>query len=160
MEQSDLDSFLALRQAAVLDLGVEDLRAGFGDGILFLSGRVRESGLVADLTARVHVDFDQERIRFAVGRALTYGYLATPAPLLAHRILTAGLAGSDQAAAAGTGAGTGTGTGTGTGAGTASGTGRWEAERDPTTGPWASTVRGLGEIELDPLALTLWHILP
>src|SRR5690606_34098361 len=27
-------------------------------------------------------------------------------------------------------------------------------------GPWASTVRGLGEIELDPLALTLWHILP
>src|SRR5688500_13766441 len=93
MEQADLDRFVALRVPVLEALGVEELRVTCGDGTLCASGRVRESGQVGELTARIHLDADGERIRFACGRALVYGYLPTPAPLIAHRIIAAMLGG-------------------------------------------------------------------
>ena len=161
MEQADLDRFVALRAPALEDLGVEELRVTCGDGHLCASGRVRESGQVGELTARIYLDADGERVRFACGRALVYGYLPTPAPLIAHRVIAAILGGSPgeiRFDAQSTGI-------HGTGVHGPSGTGvhasKSEVDRgEGTLGPWASQVRGLGEVELEPLALTLWHILP
>ena len=159
MEQADLDRFVALRVPALEALGVEELWVTCGDGVLCASGRVRESGQVGELTARIHLDADGERIRFACGRALVYGYLPTPAPLIAHRVIAAILGGSPGEVrfdAQSTGVhGSGVHGPTGTGV-----HGKSEVDRDGTLGPWASQVRGLGEVELEPLALTLWHILP
>src|SRR6185503_9694561 len=153
------DRFVALRAPALEDLGVEELRVTCGDGYLGLSGRVRESGQVGELTARVYLDADGERVRFACGRALVYGYLPTPAPLIAHRVIAAmlgGRPGEIRFDAQSTGV-------HGTGVHGPSGTGVHAAQKgevEGTFGPWASQVRGLGEVELEPLALTLWHILP
>ena len=166
MEQADLDRFVALRAPALEDLGVEELRVTCGEGTLCLSGRVRESGQVGELTARIYLDAEGERIRFACGRALVYGYLPTPAPLIAHRIIAAVLAcrpGEVRFDAQSTSVG-GTGvhgpSGTGVHAAQSPHAAKSEVERDGTLGPWSSQVRGLGEVELEPLALTLWHILP
>ncbi|HEY8141506.1 MAG TPA: tetratricopeptide repeat protein [Kofleriaceae bacterium] len=166
MEQADLDRFLALRVPALEDLGVEELRVTCGDGYLGLNGRVRESGQVGELTARVYLDAEGERIRFACGRALVYGYLPTPAPLIAHRVIAAVLGGSpgevrfDAQSTGIQGTGVHGPTGTGVHAAQAPHASKSEVERDGTFGPWSSQVRGLGEVELEPLALTLWHILP
>ncbi|HTE52432.1 MAG TPA: tetratricopeptide repeat protein [Kofleriaceae bacterium] len=146
MEQADLDRFVARHAHALGDLGVEELRVLACDGHLNLGARVREAGQAAELTARVYLEAAQGRLRFACGRSLTYGYLPTPAPLAAHRIMTALLGGRDDPRAP---------EGTGSGATT----GRHEIDRT-AMGPWASAVRGLGDIDIDPLAMALWHILP
>ncbi|HYU16270.1 MAG TPA: hypothetical protein VEL05_09370, partial [Candidatus Acidoferrum sp.] len=146
MEQSDVDRFVAEHAPALGDFGVEELRVFCCDGYLDLSARVREVGQAAELTARVYVESAQGRLRFACGRALTYGYLPTPAPLAAHRIMSALLCGRDDPR-------------TPEAPGAAAGTGRQELERS-AVGPWASSLRGLGDIDLDPLGMALWHILP
>ena len=115
-----------------------------------------------ELTARIYLDADGERLRFACGRALVYGYLPTPAPLIAHRIMAALLGGrpgevrfdAQATGVQGTGVHAPTGTGVHTAAAGAS------SEPREHLGPWASSVRGLGDIEIEPLAMTLWHILP
>ncbi|HUS66104.1 MAG TPA: hypothetical protein VMZ28_16240, partial [Kofleriaceae bacterium] len=172
MEQQDLDRFVAGRSRALEELGVEELRLACSDGSLGLSGRVREAGQAADFTARLFADADGERLRIACARAVVYGHLPTPAPLVAHRILTALVDTTPEARAepgqtqpppfAFAFSATTTASGTHPGFASASppGTGRHELERESTGGPWSSAVRGLGQVDLDPLALTLWHVLP
>ncbi|HWM86590.1 MAG TPA: hypothetical protein VNO33_12150, partial [Kofleriaceae bacterium] len=146
MEQSDLDRFVAERAPALGELGVEELRILACDGHLSLSARVREAGQVAELTARVYLEASAGRLRFACGRALTYGYLPTPAPLSAHRIMLALVGGADDMRAGELTNPGGT-------------TGRYELERT-ALGAWNTSVRGLGDVDLDPLAMAMWHILP
>jgi tetratricopeptide (TPR) repeat protein len=161
MEQGDLDTFVAMRAASLEHLGVEELRVTCGDGSLCVSGRVREGGQVGELTARIYVDAEREVVRFACGRALVYGYLPTPAPLIAHRILGAVLGGLPaEARIEAHGTGTGVHGPSGTGVHGPGGASRGEVDREGTGGPWSSHVCGLGEVALEPLALTLWHILP
>lgn len=145
MEQADLDRFVAEHAPALGRHGVEELRAVACEGHVDLTARVRESGQAADLTARVYLEASQGRLRFACGRALTYGHLATPAPLVVHRIMTALLGAREETHGVEPTSPGGT------------GSGRHEVRG---AGPWASAVRGLGDIDLDAIAMALWHILP
>ena len=169
MAQADLDCFVAQRADQLAGIGVEDLRLQSSDGGLSLSARVRESGHAAELTARLYLDAREGALRLACNRALSYGFLPTAAPVLAHRILHHLVSASSEGLdvnAAGTAPGMPTGTSPGIGVATAIGRPGTERDRertqadDRTAGPWSSAVRGLGAVEIDPLGLTLWHILP
>lgn len=170
---NDLQQLVELRFDKVEDLGVESLVLKLREGYVSMNARVRESGQAAELSARLCVDSDGRMLRVVAGRTLVYGFLPTPAPVVAHQILTA-LARGTRSHSGLTGPLTTTGDGrrtvideppitaAGTGVGTSSGTqtGRYELDRESSSGPWNDGICGLAELALDPLDLALWHILP
>ena len=79
MDAADLARFVALHRARLEQLGVEELRFVCDTDMLGMTGRVREGGQAAELTARLHLDARRARLRVACGRAVVFGYLPTPA---------------------------------------------------------------------------------
>ena len=123
-------------------VAVDALSARCADGYLALVARVREDEHTADLAFRVHLLGEDVAARLLVSQPRVYGYLPTPAPLLAHRILAALVDAVDPAApdlAA-------------------------PAEETPdsehASAPMRPRITGLGQISLEPLTTFLWTTLP
>lgn len=91
VDNLDLDRFLASRVGTLAELGVDQLEVRTCDGYLAGECRVREGPHVADLTFRVSParGDDPVSLRLVVHDARVYGFLPTPAPLVAHRIAAA-----------------------------------------------------------------------
>ena len=98
----DLNRFITTRVGTLAELGVDQLEVRTGDGYLAAECRVREGPHVADLTFRVSPARGDDRVslRLVVHDARVYGFLPTPAPLVAHRITAAilGAGGDDNPA--------------------------------------------------------------
>ncbi len=91
VDNLDLDRFLATRVGTLAELGVNQLEVRTCDGYLAAECRVREGPHVADLTFRVSParGDDPVSLRLVIHDARIYGFLPTPAPLVAHRIVAA-----------------------------------------------------------------------
>ncbi len=89
MSQSNLDSYVSGCGAALAALGVDELVLRCSDSYIGVSARVRESALVADLSARIYLSEKDDQLRIACGHPRVYGHLDTPAPVLIHRLVSA-----------------------------------------------------------------------
>ncbi len=91
IDNLDLDRFVATRAARLADLGVDQLEVRTCDGYLAAECRVREGPHVADLTFRISPaqGDDPVSLRLVLHDERVYGFLPTPAPLIAHRIASA-----------------------------------------------------------------------
>ena len=89
MRQEDMDAYVAGLGVALSGLGVDELELRCCDGYVGLAARIRESALVADLSARLYLSSSGDRIRISCGQPRVYGHLDTPAPIIAHRLMSA-----------------------------------------------------------------------
>tara|TARA_R110002096_G_scaffold350395_2_gene543503 strand:+ start:78844 stop:86601 length:7758 start_codon:yes stop_codon:yes gene_type:complete len=89
MLQSDLDGYVSGCGAALAALGVDELMLRCSDSYIGLSARVRESALVADLSARIYLSSKDNQLRITCGHPRVYGHLDTPAPILIHKLVSA-----------------------------------------------------------------------
>ena len=89
MTQADLDTLALACAGRLASVGVDELSLRAMDGYVSLVARVRAGGQVAELTARVYLDAAGSRLRLLIDEARTYGFLPTPAPLIAHTAITA-----------------------------------------------------------------------
>ena len=87
MAQADIDTYVSGCGAALAALGVDELVLSCSDSYIGLSARVRESALVADLSARIYLSSHEDQLRVSCGHPRVYGHLDTPAPVLAHRLV-------------------------------------------------------------------------
>ncbi len=96
IDQRDLDRLIAGQGPLLAELGVDQLRVHCDDGYLAVSGRVRDKEQVADITFRVYLTAAAEPrlgLRLIVGEPRLYGFLPTPAPVVAHQLLAGLLCG-------------------------------------------------------------------
>lgn len=89
MRQEHLDAYVAGCGSALAALGVDELELRCCDGYVGLGARVRESALVADLSARLYLSSNGDHLRISGGQPRVYGHLDTPAPIIAHRLMLA-----------------------------------------------------------------------
>jgi len=89
MAQSDIDGYVSGCGAALATLGVDELVLRCSDSYIGLSARVRESALVADLSARIYLSSKDNQLRITCGHPRVYGHLDTPAPILIHKLVSA-----------------------------------------------------------------------
>ncbi len=88
MLQEDMDAYVASCGVALSGLGVDELELRCCDGYVGLAARIRESALVADLSARFYLSSEGDSIRISCGQPRVYGHLDTPAPIIAHRLMS------------------------------------------------------------------------
>ncbi len=127
-----IDARLVAAAPALAAQGVTAVVVRMLDGHAAITARVADGLAAADVSFRIHLAPSGLGVRVLCGEVRVHGHLPTPAPVLAHRILVT-LLGAVEAVP-----------------GAASDGARAEQPR----------VRGLCDVELDPLPALLWRLLP
>ncbi len=89
MRQEHMNAYVAGCGAALSSLGVDELELRCCEDYVGLTARVRESALVADLSARLYFSSEGDQVRISCGQPRVYGHIDTPAPIIAHRLMRA-----------------------------------------------------------------------
>lgn len=87
LAQEQINTYVDSLAPSMAAIGIDRLQLRSCLGHLELSARIRESTRFADLSARLQLSARGDRLRISCADARVYGYLETPAPVIAHRLL-------------------------------------------------------------------------
>jgi len=87
--QAELDRVLQTLAPQLVAVGADRVTIHPGQSHLTMTARFRERQHLADLAATIRIVPRGGPLALAVDRAVVFGFLPTPAPLLAHRLLVA-----------------------------------------------------------------------
>jgi Tfp pilus assembly protein PilF len=138
IDQEAIDRRVDQIAADLAPTGITQLVATLAEGHVAVSCRIVDGLAAADVTFKVHVVAAGATLRVLAGSVRIHGYVPTPSPLVADRILVAVLgAGPAPAPASDKGGGNGS-----------------DAR---SRQPWS---RGLCDVEIDVLDAVMWRLLP
>ncbi len=88
VDQQQLNQYIQAISPKLVVAGIDQLQLRLCGGYIELGARVRKQNRLADISTQLHLSPRGEVLRISCADSKIYGYLETPAPVLAHQILS------------------------------------------------------------------------